>query len=137
MSLVLDSSVTLAWIYSEETTREILQVFDRIVDRGGWVPEHWRLEVANVLEMGVRRGRKDAAFRDATLADLAWLPIRTDGETGKYAWGTTVQLAERHRLTLYDAAYLELALRSGLPLATLDRELRNAAVAEKVVLLGE
>jgi predicted nucleic acid-binding protein len=137
VSLVLDSSVTLAWIYSEETTGEILQVFDRIVDRGGWVPEHWRLEVASVLEMGVRRGRKDAAFRDATLADLARLPIRTDGETGQHAWGTTVRLAERHRLTLYDAAYLELALRSGLPLATLDRELRNAAVAEKVVLLGE
>jgi predicted nucleic acid-binding protein len=85
--------------------------------------------------MGVRRGRHDAAFRDATLADLAVLPITVDPETDRQAWSATLQLATRHRLTLYDAAYLELAQRRGLPLATLDRELRAAAAAERVVLL--
>jgi predicted nucleic acid-binding protein len=97
----------------------------------------WKLEVANILEMGVRRGRHDAAFRDATLADLALLPINLDPDTDRQAWGATSQLASRHRLTLYDAAYLELAQRRDLPFATLDHELRSAASAEGMTLLGE
>jgi len=132
MSLVLDSSVTLAWIYSEKTTEPIRQVFDLLSQASAWVPGIWRLEVANVLEIGVRRKRHNAKFRDATLADLAQLPIQVDGETDVHAWGATLRLAERHRLTLYDAAYLELAERRNLPLATLDDDLRAAALAEKV-----
>jgi predicted nucleic acid-binding protein len=137
VSLVVDSSVTLAWVYSEETTDAITEVLDRLRDRGAWVPALWRLEVANVLEMNVRRRRHDAAFRDASLADLAVLPIGIDAETDRHAWGATVRLAARHRLTLYDAAYLELAQRRGLPLATLDKELRDAATAEGVILMGK
>jgi predicted nucleic acid-binding protein len=136
MSLVLDSSVTLAWVYSNETTEAISQVFDLLSESGAWVPGLWRLEVANILEMGVRRGRHDADFRDSTLADLALLPIHLDPETDQQAWGATARLAERHRLTLYDATYLELALRRGLPLATLDQDLRAAANAENVPMLG-
>jgi predicted nucleic acid-binding protein len=136
LSLVLDSSITLAWVYSAETTDEVSDVFARVVESGAWVPALWRLEVANVLEMGVRKGRSDSRFRDATLADLAELPITVDPETDRQAWGATAKLAARHRLTLYDAAYLELARRRCLPLATLDRELRTAATAEDVVLLG-
>ena len=132
MSMVLDCSITLAWVYSDETTEEVRQVFEILRQGGAWVPGLWRLEVANVLEMSTRRGRHDADFRDATLADLAQLPIQIDGETDSRAWGETVRLAERHRLTLYDAAYLELALRRNLPLATLDEDLRRAAEAEKV-----
>ena len=131
------SSTTLAGIYPEETTEAVRDVFDRVIKNGAWVPGLWRLEVANVLEMGVRRGRHDAAFRDASLADLALLPVSVDTETDRQAWGATVQLASRHRLTLYDAAYLELAQRRGLPLATLDRELRAAAGKEGMVLLGD
>ncbi len=137
MSLVIDSSVTLAWVYSEETTEAIAEVLVHLTDRGAWVPALWRLEVANVLEMGVRRGRHDAAFRDAALADLAVLPISLDAETDRQAWGATARLAARHRLTMYDAAYLELAQRRGLPLATLDKELRGAAAVEGMILLGE
>jgi predicted nucleic acid-binding protein len=136
MSLILDSSVTLAWAYCDETTDAIRHVFDLVSDGGAWVPAIWRLEVANILEVGVRRGRTDAAFRDAILADLALLPISLDPETHLHAWGATASLATRHRLTLYDAAYLELALRRGLPLATLDRELRVAARADGVIVLG-
>ncbi len=136
MSLVLDSSATLAWVYSEEITEAIRQVFDQVTDNGAWVPALWRLEVANILEMGVRRGRTNAVFRDAILADLALLPISLDPETHLHAWNATAKLAARHRLTLYDATYLELAQRRGLPLATLDRELRAAAGAEGVMLLG-
>ena len=136
MSFVVDSSAALAWVYSEETTEAISEVLARLTDRRAWVPALWRLEVANVLEMNVRRGRHDAAFRDAALADLAVLPISIDAETDRQAWGATVRLAARHRLTVYDAAYLELAQRRGLPLATLDKELRDAATAEGVILLG-
>jgi predicted nucleic acid-binding protein len=136
MSLVLDSSVALAFAYSEETTDAVKQVFDLLSQSGAWVPSLWRLEVANVLEMGVRRGRHDKAFRDATLADLAQMPIQLDGETDRQAWGKTLSLAERHQLTLYDAAYLELAMRRNLPLATLDKDLRGAARTEKLSLLG-
>jgi predicted nucleic acid-binding protein len=136
MSLVLDSSVTLAWVYSAEATPAILRVLEVVSDAGAWVPSLWRLEVANILEMGVRRNRHGAAFRDATLADLALLPVKIDAETERYAWSTTLRMAERHRLTLYDAAYLELALRRKLPLASLDMELRAAASAENAVLLG-
>lgn len=136
MSLVLDSSITLAWVYSVETTEEVSAVFARVIESGAWVPALWRLEVANVLEMGVRKGRSDSTFRDAALADLALLPITVDPETDRQAWGATANLAARHRLTLYDAAYLELARRRCLPLATLDGELRVAATAEDVPLLG-
>ena len=136
MSFVVDSSVALAWVYSEETTEAISEVLARLTDRGAWVPALWRLEVANVLEVNVRRGRHDAAFRDAALADPAVLPISIDAETDRQAWAATLRLAARHRLTVYDAAYLELAQRRGLPLATLDKELRDAATAEGVILLG-
>jgi predicted nucleic acid-binding protein len=136
VSFVVDSSAALAWVYSEETTEAISEVLARLTDRGAWVPALWRLEVANVLEMNVRRGRHDAAFRDAALADPAVLPISIDAETDRQAWAATLRLAARHRLTVYDAAYLELAQRRGLPLATLDKELRDAATAEGVILLG-
>ena len=136
MSLVLDSSVTLAWVYSAETTEAISDVLARVTESGAWVPALWRLEIGNVLEMGVRKGRTDAAFRDAALADLALLPITVDPETDRHAWGATAKLAIRHRLTLYDATYLELARRRSLPLATLDQDLRTAAAAEDIVLIG-
>ena len=136
MSLVLDSSVTLAWVYVEQTSPEVDRVLQLVTSTGAWVPSLWRLEVANILEMGVRRGRHDMAFRDATLADLALLPISIDQDTEAHAWGATLRLAEQHRLTVYDAAYLELAKRRGLALATLDAELRRAAKAEQVALLG-
>src|SRR5580658_5775258 len=104
MSLVLDSSVTLAWVYSEETSPPVSRVLQLVSDNGAWVPSLWRLEVANILEMGVRRRRHEAAFRD-TLADLALLPISLDEDTANHAWGVTLRLAERHKLTLYDATY--------------------------------
>lgn len=136
MSLVLDCSIALAWVYSEETTDAVREVFDLLSRSGAWVPGLWRLEVANVLEMSARRKRHGADFRDATLADLLQLPIRVDTETDQHAWGATLELAARHHLTVYDAAYLELAVRRSLPLATLDEDLRRAANNERIQLLG-
>ena len=78
MTLVLDSSVTLAWTYADEVTPAIEQVFERIADTQAWVPAIWPAEVANGLQSGVRRGRIDTAFRDAALTDLAVRAIVTD-----------------------------------------------------------
>ena len=136
MNMVLDSSATLAWIYSEEITEAIRQLFDAVADNGAIVPALWRLEVANSLTVAVRRRRIDADFRRAALADLALLDITTDPYTDSFAWGETLTLADRFRLTLYDAAYLELAQRRALPLATLDKELCDAAAALGVRVLG-
>jgi len=137
LSLVLDSSAALAWIYSDETTEPIRQVFELLSQSGAWVPGIWRLEIANILQMGVRRGRHNGDFRDTTLADLNQLPLQVDAETDRQAWGQTSGCAERHNLTLYEAAYLELAIRRNLPLATLDEDLRRAALSEKIRLLGK
>jgi len=137
LSLVLDSSVTLAWIYSGETTDAIRQVFDAVADSGAVVPALWRLEVANSLTIAVRRRRIDEELRRAALADLILLDITIDPDTDIHAWGATLRLADRFRLTVYDAAYLELAQRRTLPLATLDEELRVSGTALGIPLLGE
>ena len=136
MSLVLDSSAALARIYLDECTDAIEEVFEQIIEGGAWVPGLWKLEIANRLETGARRGRHDVAFCDASLADLRLLPIQVDLETAGRGWGATLQLARKHRLTSYDAAYLELAIRRCLPLATLDKALIQAARSESVVVLG-
>jgi predicted nucleic acid-binding protein len=136
VSVVIDSSITLAWLFSDEITPAVAQVFERVSSSRAWVPTLWRLEVANSLQMAMRRGRIDAAFRNAALADLTLLNIVSDSDTDAFAWSTTLQLADRCQLTLYDAAYLELAQRLALPLATLDQQLREAASMLGITVLG-
>src|SRR6266700_4128708 len=134
--LILDSSAALAWIYADEVTNAIREVFDAVAENGAWVPALWRLELANSLTMAVRKRRIDPDFRRAALADLALLDITTDQQTDSYAWTDALNLADRFQLTVYDAAYLELAIRRGLPLATLDQDLGDAALAIGVKVMG-
>ena len=129
MSLVIDSSITLAWFFEDERSDRADNVMRQVVKAGAVVPSLWRLEIANALQSAVRRKRITSVFRDASLADLSSFPIAVDSETDRHAWGTTLTLAERCQLTLYDAAYLELAQRLRLPLASLDQELRAACRA--------
>ena len=136
MSLVLDSSATLAWIYSDATTNPIRRLFEAVGEEGAVVPALWRLEIANSLTVAIRRGRIEANFRRAALTDLALLDIAIDDQTDVHAWGETLRVADSFELTVYDAAYLELAQRRNLPLATLDGELRAAAKALGIRLLG-
>lgn len=136
MSLVIDASLTLAWYFEDESTPATDDVLDRVTAAGAVVPALWRLEVANAFQMAVRRGRTDQVYRDASLAELGFMPIRIDDDTNLYAWSATLRLAERFSLTVYDAAYLELAQRHALPLATLDEQLRAAAPGVNVPLLG-
>jgi predicted nucleic acid-binding protein len=133
-ALVLDSSIALSWCLPGESGTDAVQ--REVAGAGAIAPAHWPLEVANALLMAQRRQRISADFRNAALRDLAALPISLDGETSARAWDETLRLAEAYRLTTYDAAYLELAQRLALPLATLDGELRVAANALRVSLLA-
>jgi predicted nucleic acid-binding protein len=99
------------------------------------VPSIWPLEVANALLMGVRRGRIAAEERDHLLQAFEQLDLEHDAETRLHAWGGINRLAGQHWLTVYDACYLELALRRRLPLATLDAALARAAQAEGLTTL--
>ena len=136
MSFVIDASLTLAWYFEDEATLETDKLLDRLAANGATVPMLWRLEVGNAFQMAIRRRRIDAIFRDAALAELAAMPITVDPETDMHAWGATLRISERFGLSLYDAAYLELAVRRNLPLASLDKELRAAGEAIGVPVLG-
>lgn len=136
MSLVLDSSATLAWFFEDERTDPVTAVLRQVGEAGAIVPALWRLEVANGLQMAVRRGRIDTAYREGALRELRALAITVDPETDARAWDETLPLAHRFDLTVYDAAYLELARRLRLPLASLDAKLRSAASASGIALLG-
>jgi predicted nucleic acid-binding protein len=124
---VIDSSITLNWVLYDEHTPESDELFDLVSEWGAFVPSLWRPEIANALQVAVRRKRIDAAHRDRYIEKLQQLPIEVDSETDKQAWNATLQLSERHNITVYDAAYLELALRRSLPLATRDQRLAKAA----------
>jgi predicted nucleic acid-binding protein len=134
--IVVDSSIALSWCLPDEAAPDVDEVQRTVAMQGAVVPVHWPIEVANALLVAMRRARIDAGFRDAALRDLAALPIALDPETASRAWHDTLRLADAHRLTVYDAAYLELAHRRDLPLATLDAELHAAARALGVALLG-
>lgn len=136
MSLVVDSSIVLAWSFVDEQTAASTAILRRVGDEGAIVPDIWRFEVANALQMAVRRKRIDSGFRDRALAHLNTLDIVTDAESQSHAWSASIRLSERHNLTLYDAAYLELARRHRLELATLDAALVRAAEAEFVPVIG-
>lgn len=136
MSFVLDSSVALTWCFDDERMVATDALLDRVVESGATAPSLWPLEVLNALAMAERRSRIDAARRQRLGGFLRDLPVTIDVETASQAWAVTSQLATRFRITMYDAAYLELAQRLGLPLATLDQELRAAGGALGVTLLG-
>ena len=136
MSFVLDASVTVAWFFEDERTPAIDQLLARLAEQGAIVPTVWKLEVASAFQAAIRRGRIDRIFRDAALEHLSEFMIDVDAETPAHAWSVTLGLADRHGLTPYDAAYLELSVRRDLPLATLDTALQRAAAASGIEVLG-
>ena len=136
MRCVLDSSSALAWVLPGEANDASDALLSDIVDQGAVAPGIWPLETANVLWTAERRGRITLAERLQAVAILAGLPIQVDTRTAALAWGATSELAASRGLTVYDASYLELALRLGLPLASNDKDLRQAAVACGVALMG-
>jgi predicted nucleic acid-binding protein len=126
---VLDGSLALAWYFKDEANSYADAVAGRFPAARAVVPLIWPLEVANAVLMGERRQRSTEAQAAQWLTYLGFLPIAVDDETNNRAWGEVLRLARAHRLSAYDAAYLELALRRSLPLATLDDKLKAAASA--------
>jgi predicted nucleic acid-binding protein len=136
MTFVVDSSIALTWCFEDEAIPSADALLVRLTNDGAYAPSLWPLEVLNVLVMAQRHGRITSEDRQDRIELLRALPITIDAETAAQAWIMTNRLAERYRLTLYDAAYLELAQRLDLPLATLDVDLREAAKTLGVSLLG-
>jgi predicted nucleic acid-binding protein len=134
--LVLDVSLSCAWCFADEASDGAWAILERLQTSRAQVPALWLWETANVLLQAERRGRISPAASRTFLGLLEGLPISVDQQpTTASAWHDTLALARSHRLTSYDAAYLELALRRGLPLASRDKALQAAARAEGVPLL--
>ena len=124
---VLDCSIAVAWLFDDEASPETDALLGRLRDGGALVPGHWRLELGNVLTQAERRNRIAGAQIAAYLDLLDRLPIVTDAETERRALREILTLARTENLTTYDAAYLELAMRRNVQLATRDRALIRAA----------
>jgi len=132
---VLDCSVASAWLFEDEATAETDALLDQLANGAALVPLHWRLELGNVLVQAERRGRITPAQVAASVELVNRLPIEVDAETDTRSFREVLALARSTNLTTYDAAYLELALRRGLRLATQDRALVRAALGLKVTTL--
>jgi predicted nucleic acid-binding protein len=134
MPVVIDASITMAWLLPDETDPLAEKVLQTLAANGqALVPSIWWFEVCNSLIMNERRGRLDQATANETLSHLQKLPILECALDSKTA---TVDLARRNRLTAYDAAYLGLAQEQGCALATLDKDLRAACKAESIQLFA-
>ena len=127
MDLVLDCSIALAWCFEDEASAAADSVLDRLVDETAVVPSLWHLEIANALALSERKRRITKAQCIEFISLVEGLPIVVDLETAPRALGSVLELARAEKLTSYDAAYLELAVRLGVPLASHDRDLRQAA----------
>jgi predicted nucleic acid-binding protein len=132
---VVDASVTLAWCFEDEADSQTEAILDLLSDDTAVVPSLWELEVSNVLLLGERRRRLTESQTARFVALLGQLPILVD--TASVDMEAVLAVGRHHALTAYDAAYLVLAEREGVPLATLDTKLRNAARAVGVQLIPE
>jgi predicted nucleic acid-binding protein len=135
VTAVIDASLAISWLFADEQTPLSMNLLRQVSATGAVVPSLWRLEIASALQTGIKRKRIDATYRDVAIQKLLSLPIETDPDTNDYAWSSTLRLAEIHQITIYDACYLELALRRGLPLATRDDQLAAAASSAGAILL--
>ena len=133
MAFVLDASITVCWAFQDEDHPDADLAFHRMRLEEAVVPCLWWFEVRNILVVNERRRRIAESDTAVFLLNLSRLRIRIDRAPNE---GAVLQLARTHRLSVYDAAYLELAQREGLPLATLDADLQKAAAGEGVALNG-
>ena len=130
MRFVLDNSVTMRWFFGDGKLQELAyagKVLDAMKKTSALVPVTWGLEVANVIAKAEAKSLVTEARSGAFLEMLEGVDIEVDTATFAHALSDTLQLARRYKLSAYDASYLELALRLGIPLATLDEDLQKAA----------
>ena len=135
-AFVVDCSVAMAWLFHDEATPKTAALLRRLATETALVPDWWFIEITNVLAMSERKGRITPTQSDAFIADLSKLGIERDAEAPERAFTHLLVLCRTHRLTCYDAIYLELAIRRSLPLATLDDDLRQTANKLGLALLG-
>lgn len=136
-SFVVDASIALAWCYTDEATPETAALLDRLTIEAALVPSHWYLEVGNSLATAERRKRIERNAVNDFIALLNTLDINVESDTVTRVFSHILPLARTHQLTVYDATYLDLAVRANTPLATLDEDLRAAARQLGIVLLGK
>ena len=136
MAFVLDCSVTMTWIFPDEATAATRRLLDELLDTRAFVPALWPVETANVLLVATRRGRITKDEWPEVRAHLDALPIEVDPIAASRTWGAVLDLASTHRISAYDAMYLELAVRMRIPLATLDQSLGAAGRAAGVDVLA-
>jgi len=134
LSTVIDCSVAINWVMPDERNEGVDRLLDRVIEQGGAVPPLFRVEVGNALLTGLLRNRITPDFLGRAVGRLGELPLHADARGADFVWTTCVDLATTYDLTLYDAVYLELALRLRLPLATLDKKLAGAAENAGVAL---
>jgi len=132
---VLDNSIVMAWCFEDESNTLADSILESFKQSKALVPAIWPLEVGNVLLVAERRGRLSEADSTRFLSMLSSLPIHSEPETRQRAMSDILFLAREHQLSTYDASYLDLAMRQGIPIATLDKHLRNAAERCKVALV--
>ena len=132
MAFVLDCSVTMAWVFADEATEETGRLRDSLLAGRAFVPAIWPIEVGDVLRAATSRGRIRVEDWPRIRTNLQALPIEMDSLSTSRVWETVLELAHQRRLAVYDAMYLELAVRMRLPLATLDRALAAAGSAAGV-----
>jgi len=132
---VLDCSVSIAWVMKDEENTISNTILQKLSTESAIVPSIWKLEIGNVLLSCQRNNRISKEHRLRALYIYDELPIATDTFTGKYAWQETIELADRYSLSLYDACYLELAMRLKLPLATFDKQLKKACDTARVKII--
>jgi predicted nucleic acid-binding protein len=132
VSFVLDASVALSWCFADERGPADLAILDALQSSEAIVPLLWSLEVSNGLLIAERRGRLEPTEVDEAIQMLLALPIALDPGSKPGAFLTIRRLARAHRLTSYDAAYLDVAVRHALPVATRDQSLGAAAEREGV-----
>jgi predicted nucleic acid-binding protein len=127
MTLVIGASVALSWCFDDEATAETDAIAPEIARTGAFVPSHFHLEISNILLDAERRGRIAIADVTQRLELISKLPLEVDHQTSSRAADQILALARAEKLTVHDAAYLELAIRKGSTLASKDRQLAAAA----------
>ncbi len=133
MAFVLDASIAACWCFADERSTVADAAMDLLLEGEAVVPPLWTIEIRNILIVNERRGRIEPDDSNIFLRDLTRLPIRVRHGADEQA---LVLLARKHGLTAYDAAYLELAVRTGVAVATLDRLLADAVRTEGLELVG-
>jgi len=134
LTLVIDASVTLSWHFDDEARPNTNEIYGRILRGFTHAPAIWLLEVTNALVLAVRRQRIPTSKLDAFIDELDIMPLTLHQTAGSDRISVIIDIATQHRLTTYDAAYLELAQRLKLPLATYDQDMGRAAKAMDLAL---